>query len=132
MRRQGGFTLIEMIVVIAVLAMVAGLVATSRPLRSSRVDLEASQRIVAGALRLARSQAIVQGRNVWVVSGNDGIAIAGGQSWRLPRGIIVSATEVAFGSDGNSTGGTVMVYGGGRQEAVTVDWLTGRVVAFDR
>lgn len=120
--------MIEMIVVIAVLALAGALVIARQPMRSGRVNLEAATRTVSGALRLARSQAILRGTNVWVVSGAEAVAIRGGPSWRLPSDVSITATEVAFGAAGDSSGATIMLSGGGRREAVDVDWLTGRVI----
>jgi general secretion pathway protein H len=128
-RNQGGFTLIEMIVVIAVLALVAGLVMTRQPLRSARIDLEVATRTVEGALRLARSQAIMTGRIIHVVSVGNTISIEGGQSWRLPSGVTAGEARLAFGPEGNSTGATIHLSGGGGLASVSTHWLTGRIAA---
>jgi prepilin-type N-terminal cleavage/methylation domain-containing protein len=69
MNRRGtaGFTLIEMIVVLVVLGLALGLVMTRGPVHSRRLELDATARQVAGALRLARSRAIAEERGVAVV-----------------------------------------------------------------
>jgi type II secretion system protein H len=63
-RAAGGFTLVEMLVVLSVLALALALVITHGPVRSPRLELDAAARRVAGALRLARSRAIAEERTV--------------------------------------------------------------------
>jgi prepilin-type N-terminal cleavage/methylation domain-containing protein len=55
-RRQAGFTLLEMIIVIAVLGMALGLVVTRGPMRSQTMEMQAAVNQVAQGLRVARFQ----------------------------------------------------------------------------
>jgi general secretion pathway protein H len=128
-RRTAGFTLIEMIVVLAVLGLALGLVITHGPARSRRLELDGTARQVAGALRLARSRAIAQERAVAVAFG------AGG--YRLDRDPPVAWSAdvspagdriISFTPDGGSSGGRIVLHGGEREVAIGVDWLTGRVL----
>jgi general secretion pathway protein H len=124
-----GFTLIEMIVVIVILALVGGLVMVRQPWYSTGLNTEATVRALGEALRLARSRAIAQNREVTVVTALDGFSVDGGAAWRLPPGEVLSPTRVIFLPDGGSSGATILLAAGTRRIAVDVNWLTGRVAA---
>lgn len=128
-----GFTLIEVIVVLVILGLVAGLVLVRGPQRSGAVDLRQASSLVAGALRVARSRAIASNRPVpvrfdpaeatWQM-GNEAAR-------RLPSGIAMTAAApvIVFRPDGSSTGGVVELAGHARTTRIAVNWLTGRVEA---
>jgi general secretion pathway protein H len=126
---QAGFTLIEMIVVIVIMALVASLVLVRQPWHSAGFNTEATVRALSSALRLARSRAIAQDREVTVVTRADGFAVDGGAPWLLPPGEALSAAQIVFMPDGGSTGTTVLLAAGPRRIAVSVNWLTGRVLS---
>jgi general secretion pathway protein H len=128
-RASAGFTIIEVLVVLAVLALVLGLVITHGPVRSQRLELDSAARRVAGELRLARSRAIAEERTV--VFALD----AGG--YRLDRDAPTTWSadvssegnrRVVFTPDGGSSGARIVLRDGDRAVAIGVDWLTGRVV----
>jgi general secretion pathway protein H len=119
--------LIEMIVVMVIMALIAGLVVVRRPWHSVGLDTEASVRALSSALRMARSRAIAQDREVSVVTGSGGFAVDGGAPWVLPSGEALSTAHVVFMPDGGSTGATILLASGPRRIVVTVNWLTGRV-----
>jgi general secretion pathway protein H len=126
---QAGFTLIEMIVVIVIMALITGLVVVRQPWHSVGLDTEASVRALTSALRVARSRAIAQDRDVVVVTGADGFAVDGGTPWGLPPGEALSASQVIFTPDGGSSGTTIVLAAGPRRIGVSVNWLTGRVLS---
>lgn len=126
---QSGFTLLEMIIVIVIMAMVAGLVMIKQPGHSAGLNTDATLRALTNALRLARSRAIAQDREITVATDSGGFALDGGAAWALPSGEALSRSYVIFTPDGGSTGGTIMLAAGPRRIAVTVNWLTGRVHA---
>ncbi|MBV8505665.1 MAG: type II secretion system protein [Acetobacteraceae bacterium] len=130
-RDEAGFTLIEMIVVIAIVALIAGLVLMRQPWTSAGFEREATQRALADALRLAHSRAITQGRNVAVLTGAAGFSVDGGPVRPLPAHQTLSASHIVFMPDGGSSGGTIMLASGQKRIVVTVNWLTGRVRAGD-
>ena len=127
MAAQRGFTLLEVTVVIAILGLVAGIIATRGPLRSERFELASSARILASTLRLARSQAIVSDRIVAVVARGDAFAIEGGPVSHLPRGEVLSERRILFTPSGQSSGTTFVVAGRTGRILVSVNWLTGQV-----
>jgi general secretion pathway protein H len=127
--RAAGFTLLEMLVVLAVLALALALVAGGGAPRPA-VQARAAADRVAAALRTARGQAILQDRQVTVALDAPGHALRVGRDapLRLPPTLdLTGPPTIRFAPDGSSSGGRIVLAGGGRQIAVTVDWLTGRV-----
>ena len=144
-RGESGFTLLEMIVVLVVLGLMAGLIVARGPQHSPALDLSAAASEVAQALRGARGQAIATGRPV--VFRLDVVAhafsVGGSPRHLLPASLGLSVVAVSdevaagrsagisFAPDGSSSGGTVDFVSGARRLRVAVDWLTGRVTIAD-
>jgi general secretion pathway protein H len=128
-RRDPGFTLIEMIVVIAVMGLIAGLVMTRQQWHSKGLDLDITQRALTGALRLARSRAVAQDRIVSVITGPAGFSVDGGPPGDLPAQQTISPGRIVFMPDGGSSGGQIAVTSPHNRFVLNVDWLTGRVTA---
>ncbi len=137
---ERGFTLIETLVVMALLGMVGALIVSRGPQRSATLELKGVAGEVAQGLRLARTQAILQNKPVAFVVDLAGRSFRVGQTAprALPQGIDVSVVAVAdaaagreagivFAPDGSSTGGRVELAQGERRLQVGVNWLTGRV-----
>jgi general secretion pathway protein H len=142
--RTSGFTMLEMIAVLLVIALVAAL---SPPLFSSGVSASqhrAAARDVAQMLRLARTEAVAKRTDIGVdfnleqrtmqmpAATNKRIA-------KIPEGIDIKLTTTAaetksetlasvrFYPDGGATGGRVSLKVREREFRVDIDWLTGRV-----
>ena len=64
---QGGFTLIEILVVVAIIAVVMGVLIGRGPVRSHGLETRAAAGALAQALRAARAQAIATDHDVTVV-----------------------------------------------------------------
>lgn len=126
---SAGFTLIEMIVVIVIMAAVAGLVLVRQPWHSIGWTTDATVAALTNALKLARSRAIAQDRIVTVVTAANGFSVDGGAVQILPSGETLSPSQVIFTPDGGSTGSTILLTAGQRRIGVTVNWLTGRVLS---
>jgi general secretion pathway protein H len=128
---EGGFTLIETIVVLVILGLALGIVAGFLPRRNTTLELTAATSRVAGALRLARSRAMAEGHAVPFA------AVPGGHGFRLDNAqvnfgpsvtVVMAEPRILFAPDGSTSGGSLRVLVGGKQRVVLVDWLTGRVV----
>lgn len=138
-RRQQGFTLIEMLVVLVVLGLVLSVVAprfaSGNPalaVRSAGLDL------VAG-LQLARNLAVSENRAVAIKLDRKASAFeVEGRRRGLPPGVALTrpdlrederdaAIEVRFFPDGSSSGARIGVVRGAHRLVIDVDWLTGTI-----
>lgn len=136
-RAAAGFTLIEMIVVLAVMGLMLALVVSRGPVRSPRLELDAAARDIAGGLRLARAQAIAENRPVAfsVDIARGSTRTDAGPPRALPAGFAIrivaerggAVPVIRFGPDGSSSGGRIELTGQGLRVQIGVDWLTGRV-----
>jgi general secretion pathway protein H len=138
--RARGFTLVELLVVLAILALVMTLIPPFLAGGQARAELTTATREIAAALRETRSLAIREGRSAaFVVDGRTGTyrAAGGTPARQVPAGLSVAlltagnersdAGAIRFFGDGSSTGGGVSVMQGERRSDVLVDWLSGRV-----
>lgn len=144
-RRCRGFTLIEVIVTLAILGFALVLVAGFKPPWSRGLGLRGTAAELASGLRLARSEAIVSNRSVAfdldVIKHR--YRVGTGTVRGLPAQLSIELLTIAgekrdvgigdirFNPDGSSTGGRIALADGQRRMAVGVDWLTGRVSVAD-
>lgn len=141
-KRQVGFTLLEIVVVLVIGAMAYALL-LGIPMRGvSSSDLKAAARTLASGLRQAQTMAITTRRDASLTLDMEAreYTLPGEAAPRtLPTGIdlklYTAQSEVTnerkggirFYPDGSSTGGRITVSAGERKYLVDVDWLTGRV-----
>lgn len=137
----GGFTLFELVVVMLIMALVAGIGATAIGGRLSATRERTAASDLATVLRQTRSAAINSNRDLALAvdTQSNAYAIDGGPVRQLPEGLTVSlfaaeterlgrtAGRIRFFPDGSSTGGEVTLAAANRAYVVRVDWLTGRV-----
>jgi general secretion pathway protein H len=129
--RDAGYTLMELLVVLAIMAFVAAaampLLSASRPGLLARSAVHA----VAQDLAAARRDAIAQATQTRVVFAPGGYEVLpGGPSRRLPKGIAVrlrGAAEIDFFPDGSSNGGVVDVASANAHHSVVAHWPSGRI-----
>ncbi len=115
-----GFTLLEMLVVIAVMGLTLLLISGYLQPHSRTLQTEAAARQVAEAMRDARGLAITRGQPVV-------LTLPPLPAW-LPVAIQAPPGGIAFAPDGSATGGRVVLGGPGKRDMkVSADWLTGRV-----
>jgi general secretion pathway protein H len=145
--RQRGFTLLELLIVLALMALIAGI---TLPMFGgsgvSTTELRGSARQLAAGLRTARSEAVAQRRETFLVLDVAGKRFKVDQDPRehsLPKNLelklftaqndLVDANvgAIRFFPDGGSNGGRITVASGTRKFEVDVDWLTGRVAILD-
>lgn len=138
---MAGFTLAELLVVLAILALMVGLAMPLLDRAMPSLALKSTAGEIAVALRQARSQAIggnvevavlvdLDGRRVSlgsrepiVVDERYGISLFTGAEELIDRG----SGRIRFYPDGTSTGGRVSIWLDERRFDVTVDWITGDV-----
>ncbi len=137
----GGFTLIETIVVLAILGFALVLVIGYRPPWSKRLDIDTAAAALAAELRLVRSEAIAANRAVGfeLDLANHRYRPGAAAPRSFPPGLSIELLMVSgerqgetggairFHPDGSSTGGRIVLADWTRRVAVGVDWLTGRV-----
>ena len=136
-----GFTLIEMIVVMAILGLMMVLVTVSGTPVSPATHARAAAEGISGALRTARSEAVRGNSSVEVTfdlarrSYRRGAAPAVPLPGDLRLSLLTSTDQlvsgavghIRFNPDGSSSGGRVTIEGGNRVWWVGIDWLSGRV-----
>ena len=137
--RAGGFTLVELVVVLVIVALAMGFVATSITRSVSGAEAREAARNVVAALRYTRTRAILdKAETVFYVDTERRSYRAPGKSEIiLPDGVEVSITTarseltseagggIRFFPDGGSTGGHVDLMVNEREYRVDVAWLTG-------
>lgn len=134
-----GFTLVEIMVVMVIIALVLGLVATSMSRSISGAEARAASRKLVASLRYTRARAIIdkQEHVFQVDTENRSYQAPGRKQINLPDGVDVTITTarsevtsesvsgIRFFPDGGSTGGHIELLVNGREYRVNVAWLTG-------
>ncbi|MBK8285268.1 MAG: GspH/FimT family pseudopilin [Ahniella sp.] len=139
--RQHGFTLIEVIAVLALIAIVVGSVAFSFNKSLGGAKIRSSVKDVVAALRYTRGQAIVKGEEkalevdvearTYQAPGKNPVTLPEGLDMKL----LTAQSEltedgkgrIRFYPDGSSTGGRVTILRDTKEWRVEVAWLTGEV-----
>jgi general secretion pathway protein H len=137
--RRSGFTLIEMVAVMLIVALIASLVATITP-GTGRGQLKALALEVAALLRRERLTAILSGRERHVSLDDERRVLVGdaGESVAVPRDVVLNVlgvdelwsgrlAVVRFDPDGASSGAVLRLSREGAQYEVRVNWYTGGV-----
>jgi general secretion pathway protein H len=144
MRRQAGFTLIEILVVLAIMGVVLGIVLGRGPMNSRGLQTRAAAGALAQTLRAARAQAIATDHDVSVAidPARHVFAMDHGPERLVARDLALaivppvlpgpgSVRLIRFSPDGSATGGGVLLGTGRRRIGVRVEWLTGKVSVAD-
>lgn len=148
MNRQhaAGVSLLELMIVLMIMAIVAALVVPMFGGGVSNTELRSAARQLASGLRLARSEAVAQRRETFLV-----VDVAGRRfkvdrdpkEHALPHDVDLKlytaqkdlvdekVGSIRFYPDGGSNGGRITVGSGERKYEIDVDWLTGRVAILD-
>jgi general secretion pathway protein H len=138
---QRGFTLLEILAVLALLGIALAVTAFSLDGGLDRARLDASARDIAAALRHTRTRALVEHRPQWFTLDLNARTFAspGRDPQGIPGGTVLHVTSAAedvqhpgqarirFFPDGSSTGGNIELSRKHREVRIDVDWLTGTV-----
>jgi type II secretion system protein H len=135
--RSAGFTLLELVVVLAIVALVTAVALPHFLGAKESADLRAAESEVRAALRTARTTAMVENREVrfavdpispaYGIEGGAMRPFAAGRdiAVRIVGGI--SATAIAFFPSGGSSGGRVVLGNRHGRRELLIDGTTGQV-----
>ncbi len=140
-RSERGFTLIEMLVVIAIVALIAAFALPQFSGAQAKAAMTSTAHRLAAGLRSTRSLAMARGHSeafsldiahglyragmgaAQPVDKNVGLTLVTASQERIDA----AAGSIRFFADGSSTGGGIGLRAGTRNTLILVDWLTGRV-----
>lgn len=141
-RRDSGFTLLDTVCMLAIVALLAAIILPAMPHRTSRARLEAYAIEAAAILKADRTAAIRRGGEVETELGAGSKTIRSGADGRilqLPEDVAFNAllaaqcagrsagSTISFFPSGMSCGGTLSFSRLGAAFEVRVAWLTGGV-----
>ncbi len=120
---EAGFTLLELLVVITVLALVSGLLVFRYGGGDAAATFERQVQAVRETLEAARAEAVLRGRLREITVGQLS-AVAP----RLTISVVSDgdAAPIVFLPDGTASGGVLLLVGETARRKLAIDWLTGR------
>ena len=137
--KQRGFSLLELLVVIILIAIMMALVGTSISRSVSNAELRSASRGLLAALRYTQTHAIVSHQEQILTIDMENLSYQppDREAVKFPEGIEVSMVTaqsellsdqvggIRFFPDGGSTGGQITVHVKKRQYEINIAWLTG-------
>ncbi len=141
MRSNAGFTLIELIVVLAIVALGYSAVAVNFSSGNDAMALKAAARDLTSGLRYVRSQAMLSHETATLdfnLSNNSYSLTGQKKIYMLPENIDVTintakeelhdgVAKLRFFPDGSSIGGRVTLEKKSHVQEININWLTGHV-----
>ena len=137
-RTSAGFTLLEALVVLAIIGLVAALTFPSLRRPPDKLRLEVATRTLMSALRFSRAEAIARNNDVIVTMHVDrrSLESSTGSAVQIDQGISVemifaadrrrdATGSIRFFPDGTSSGGEIILSLDKRRARILVNWLTG-------
>ncbi|WP_295404310.1 GspH/FimT family pseudopilin [uncultured Thiocystis sp.] len=139
--RHAGFTLVELLVVLAIAALMMTAVPSLFSASFPGLEMKSAARRTAATLRLARESAIRRGTDTELLIDVDAhrLDLQGYRSFRFPTRLTIQLETasremlddrrgvIRFFPDGSSTGGRIIVENQGHGYQIGVIWLTGRI-----
>lgn len=139
-RQEYGFTILELLIVMAIVALVSLVAFPAVKQRQAQAQFEATIQAVGGLLMEARMKALATSRDQTVVfeAVEREFQGLGGKAAVLPPGYaasLLTAKGLAFAdqpafrffADGTSSGGSITLSSNGQASAVEVKWLSGQI-----
>jgi general secretion pathway protein H len=137
--KQRGFSLLELLMVIVLVALMMALVGTSISRSVSNAELRSASRGLLAALRYTQTHAIVSHQEQVLTIDMENLSYQppDRSAVSFPEGIEVSMVTaesellservggIRFFPDGGSTGGSVTIHVKDRQYEINIAWLTG-------
>ncbi|MCH9698310.1 MAG: GspH/FimT family pseudopilin [Gammaproteobacteria bacterium] len=142
-RREQGFTLIEMILVLVIAGLAIGVVASNFSTGFAGVRLKSAVNDIASALRYTRGQAISKGKEAVFTLDVDKRSYTistRSKVHMLPEILDLTVNtaqseingdgkgSIRFFADGSSTGGRVEIKSDAGKRFVDINWLTGQIL----
>jgi len=139
---EEGFTLLEMVCVVAIIALLAAILLPAIPRATSRAQLEAFALETASVLTTDHSEAMRRHEQIVTAVNAAARSIRSGATGRLvniPRDVVFDAalparcnqrpafSTISFFATGMSCGGSIMLTRLGAGYEIRVNWLTGGV-----
>jgi general secretion pathway protein H len=138
-RTSAGFTLLEALMVLAILGLVVAVTLPALRRPSDKLRLEAATRTLMSALRFSRVEAIARNQDVIVTMHVDRRTLESstGSTIQIDQGISVemifaaaerrrsAAGAIRFFPDGSSSGADIILTLNKRRTRISVNWLTG-------
>ncbi|MBK1722102.1 GspH/FimT family pseudopilin [Thiocystis violacea] len=136
-----GFTIVELLVVMAIAALIMTAVPTLFSAALPGIEMKSAARRTVATLRLARESAIRRGEDQALLVDIEAhrLSLPGYRSLSLPKGLTIGLEAasremldeqrgvIRFFPDGSSTGGRILLSRKGNGYQVGVTWLTGRI-----
>lgn len=144
-RHSRGFSLVELLAVLALIGLIMGMVGGSIFRNLDSVKTRRAGKDVMTALRYTRGQAIITRQEQWLEINIEKMTYLapGKEAVTLPEGVEISVKtalsdilnettgRVRFFPDGSSTGGRITLLAGQREWLIKVAWLTGEITLED-
>ena len=132
MPRERGFTLVELLIVLAIVSLVVGLTLPFFARRGTDAALNGASLELQSVLRAARSDSIASGREIAFAGDRDGYRIDGRHHpFATSAGLSVEirgGSRISFFPSGGSSGGRIILRGAAARREIEIEALTGHAI----